>query len=85
MPSGGAGGQPGREGAEAAGGVDGTGAEPDMGAAAAAMDKAGDAAARQTLGRPRAGTEAAMQAAAAVGHGRLAAASAGAGASAATR
>jgi hypothetical protein len=74
MPSGDAGGQAGREGAEAAGGVDGAGAEREVGAYAAAMDEAGGAATGQTLGRARAGAEAAMHAAPAVGHGRLAAA-----------
>jgi hypothetical protein len=76
MPSGEAGGQVAREGAEAAGGVDGAGAEREVGAGAAAMDEPGRAAARQALGRARAGAEAAMHPAAAVRHGRLAAAAA---------
>jgi hypothetical protein len=74
MPSGEAGGQAGREGVEAAGGVDGAGAEREVGAGAAAMDELGGAAAREALGRARAGAEAAMEPAVAVGHGRLAAA-----------
>jgi len=73
MPSG----EVAREGAEATDGVDGTRAEREVGAGTAAMDEPGDAAARQTLWRTRAGAEAAMHPAAAVGHGRLAAAAAG--------
>ena len=85
MPSGDAGGQLAREGAEAAGGVGGAGAERDVGASAAAMDEPGGAAARETFGRARAGAEAAMQPAAAIAHGRLAAAPADAGLGAAMR
>jgi len=83
MPSGGA--QSGRQVAEAAGGVDGAMAQGEVVAAAVAVDEPGRAAARQTLGRARAGAETAMHAAAAVGHGRLAAAAAGPRAGAATR
>ena len=85
MPSGEAGRQVAREGAEAAGGMDGARAERKVRAAAAAMDEAGGPAARQALGRARAGTEAAMQPAAAFGHGRLAAGAAGARTGAAAR
>ena len=85
MPSGDAGGQRAREGAEAAGGVGGTGAEREVGAGAAAMHEPGCAAAREALGRARAGAEAAMHPAAPVGHGRLAAATAGPRAGAAAR
>src|SRR5882724_7508587 len=85
MPSGDAGGQLACEGAEAAGGVGGARAERDMGAGAAAMDEPGGAAAREALGRARTGAEAAMHPAAAVGHGRLAAAAAGPRAGAAAR
>src|SRR5580765_150059 len=85
MPSGDAGGHRAREGAEAAGGVDGAGAEPDVGAGAAAMDEPGGAAAREALGRAWAGAEAAMHPAAATGHRRLTAAAAGPRAGAAAR
>jgi hypothetical protein len=85
MPSGDAGRQFAGDGAEAAGGVDGTGAEREVGAGAAAMDEPGRAAARETRGRARAGAEAAMHPAAPVGHGRLAAAAAGSGMRAAAR
>src|SRR6185312_8722124 len=79
MPSGDVGGQIAGEGAEAAGGVDGAGAERAVGAGTAAMDEPSRAAARETRGRAGAGAEAAMHPAAAVGHGRLAAAAAGPG------
>jgi hypothetical protein len=85
MPSGGTGGQAAREGAQAAGGVDGAGAQRDVGAGAAAMDEPGGAAAREARGRARSRAEAAMHPAAPVGHGRLAAAAADAGARAAAR
>ena len=85
MPSGDASGQRAREGAEAAGGVGGAGAEREVGAGAAAMDEAGGAAARPGRGRARAGAEAAMHPTAAVRHGRLAATAAGPRADAATR
>jgi len=85
MPSGNPARQLALEGAEATGGIDGAGAEREVRAAAAAMDEAGRAAAREAFGCPRTGAEAAMQAAAAVGHGRLAALAAAAGAGAAAR
>jgi hypothetical protein len=85
MPSGNAGGQVGREGAEVAGSMDRAGAERDVGAGAAAMGEPGGAAAREAGGRARAGAEAAMHPAAAVGHGRLAAAVTGPRAGAAAR
>jgi hypothetical protein len=50
MPSGNTGGQPAGDGAKAAGGMDGTGAERDVLAGAAAMDEPGGAAARATFG-----------------------------------
>jgi hypothetical protein len=56
--------------------VDGAGAEREVGAAAATMDQPGGPATREAVGRARAGAEAAMQAAAAVRHGGLAAAGA---------
>src|SRR5882724_11849215 len=70
MPSG----QNAGEATQAAGGVGGTAAQADQIAATITMRQTGGAATRQTLGRARAGAEAAMQAAAAIGHGRLAAA-----------
>jgi hypothetical protein len=85
MPSGNAGGQRAREGAESAGGVGGAGAEREVGAAAAAMDKPGGAAVRESFGRARAGAEAAMHPATPIGHGRLAAAAADPRAGAAAR
>jgi hypothetical protein len=74
-----------REAAQAAGGMGGAAPQTDQFATAAAVRQASGAAARQTLGRARAGAEAAMQPAAAVGHGRLAAGAARARAGAATR
>ncbi len=81
MPSGeGAG-----EAAQAAGGMGGAPAQADHLAGAITVLQAGGATARQAFGRARAGAEAAMQAAAAIGHGRLAAAAARARPGAATR
>jgi hypothetical protein len=65
--------------------VDGAVAERQVRAAAIAVDEPGRAAARQARGRARAGAAAAMQAAPAIGHGRLAAAAARARAGAAAR
>jgi hypothetical protein len=76
--------QAGIEMAEAAGGLDGAGAEFEHRAAAAAMDEAVEPAAAQPLGRTGAGALAAMEAAATVLHGGLAAGTARAGAGAAT-
>jgi hypothetical protein len=73
------------EAAQAAGGVGGAAAQADQFAGAVAVRQARATAARQALGRARAGAEAAMHAAAAVGHGRLAAGAARARPGAAAR
>ena len=84
MPSGGTG-QASTESAGATGlkpGLAQEGADPSR---AAAMDEAGAAGTSQARGRPRAGAQAPMQAAAAVAHGRLPAIASGPGAGTAAR
>jgi len=71
--------------AEAAGGVDGAGAEADELGAAVAVDEARGPRATAAFGGARAGAEAAVETAAAIRHGGLAAGAAGPGAGAAAR
>jgi hypothetical protein len=71
------------EAGEAAGGV-GDGADGERGGGATALGEAGTAAGGEALGRARTGALAAVHAAAAIGHRRLAAATAAAGPGAAT-
>jgi len=82
MPSGAAAHQNGKGANAAAVGAGGRAKRADMGGVAA-VGEPGVAAALATLGRARAGAQAAMHPAAAVAHGRLTAGAAGAGAGAA--